>query len=240
MKKIFIFFLFSLTLFSAFPALSASSFLTRDEIPDGSIFLPLPPKVSDNDFIYDKLHYEWGKSIRNTSRGKQAVGDDNTSIDYLFKIFSEPFGLTISSENTPKIAELMTRVLATSHLAIEKSKTIVMRIRPFIRFNEPSAVPHKEERLKNNSSYPSGHTTMAWSLALVLAEINPANQNEILKRGFEYGQSRVIIGVHYQTDVDAARLLASALINRLQTNDDFAGQLKKARQEFINLKPSGN
>ena len=75
-----------------------------------------------------------------------------------------------------------------------------MRKRPYVEFNEPTAVPGDEEHLRYNSSYPSGHTTMGWGIALVLAEINPARQDEIIKRGFEYGESRVIVGFHYQAE----------------------------------------
>ena len=76
---------------------------------------------------------------------------------------------------------------------------------------------------------------MGWAIALVLAEINPDNQDAILKRGFEYGESRVIVGFHFQSDVDAARIITSALIIRLHANDDFMEQLAKAKAEF-NLK----
>ena len=69
----------------------------------------------------------------------------------------------------------------------------------------------------------------------MLAEINPARQNEILKRGYEYGESRVIVGFHFQSDVDAARVITSTLINRLHANDAFMQQLQKAKEEFLKL-----
>ena len=59
-------------------------------------------------------------------------------------------------------------------------------------------------------SYPSSHAAAGWAVALVLSELNPDRAEPILKRGYEYGQSRVIAGYHYQSDVDAARLAASA------------------------------
>lgn len=77
---------------------------------------------------------------------------------------------------------------------------------------------------------------MGWAIALVLAEINPERQDEILKRGYEYGQSRVIVGFHFQSDVDHARIITSTLVNRLHANDDFMRQLQKAKDEFSNKK----
>lgn len=213
-----------------------ASFLTQDEIPTGAKFLPLPPEPTDPAFEYDKLRYEWGKTMRNTERGKQAKEDAVHTLEYFSKIFSEPLGVVISQENTPEISALLDRLLATTSVCNRKSKSRIMRARPFMQFNEPTPVPEDEERLRKNSSYPSGHTTMGWAIALVLSEINPSRQDEILKRGFEYGESRVIVGFHFQSDVDAARVITSALVNRLHANEEFMQQLQKAKDEFLSKK----
>ena len=210
-----------------------SPFLTEDEIPTAAKFLPLPPKPGEEAFYNDKYRYEWGKTMRKTERGKQAIADAVHKLKYFSQIYSEPFGLEISKENTPEIYALIERLLATTKLCKDKSKKQIMRKRPYVEFNEPTAVPGDEENLRYNSSYPSGHTTMGWGIALILAEINPARQDEIIKRGFEYGESRVIVGFHYQSDVDAARLITSTLLNRLHANDEFMAQLQKAKAEFI-------
>lgn len=236
MKKIFsILFIFSILITTPCFA-EISSFLTEDEVPTASEFLPLPPKTTDAAFYNDWYRYEWGKTLRNTERGRQAVEDASHSLEYFYKIYSEPFGLTISNENTPEISALLKRLLATTYLCKDKAKSQFMRIRPFVQFNEATPVPQDEDKLRANSSYPSGHTTMGWGIALVLAEINPNRQNEILKRGYEYGESRVIVGFHYQSDVDHARVLTSALVNRLHANDEFMNQLQKAKDEFAQKK----
>lgn len=49
------------------------------------------------------------------------------------------------------------------------------------------------------------------------------------------GQSRVICGYHFQSDVDAARIVASAVVARLHANDAFVKQLNKAKDEFSKL-----
>lgn len=72
-------------------------------------------------------------------------------------------------------------------------------------------------------------------MALVLAEVNPARQNEILKRGYDLGQSRVICGYHWQSDVDAARVVGSAVVASLHNNPAFEAQLAKAKAEVHKL-----
>ena len=110
-----------------------------------------------------------------------------------------------------------------------------MRPRPYMLFGESTSVPQDEEALSHNGSYPSGHTAEGWAVALVLAEINVANQDAILQRGYDYGTSRVIVGYHWQSDVDNARIVASAVVARLHADDGFIEQLAKAKAEFKTL-----
>lgn len=121
-------------------------------------------------------------------------------------------------------------------LATRSAKNHYMRIRPFAFYNEATCRPDEESTLSKNGSYPSGHTTIGWATALVLAEINPARQGEILQRGYDMGQSRVICGYHWQSDVTAARMAASAMVARLHAEPTFAAQLQKAKDEFNGLK----
>ena len=107
-----------------------------------------------------------------------------------------------------------------------------MRKRPFMRFHEPTLTPSDEASLRKNGSYPSGHTLLGWSSALLLSAINPDRADTILARGLMYGESRVIVGAHWQSDVDAARLAASAAYAKLHTSERFLEQMRLARQEF--------
>ena len=124
-------------------------------------------------------------------------------------------------------------------LATRDAKNHYMRMRPFMFYGEQSLTPDDEKWLSTNGSYPSGHTSIGWATALVLAEINVARQDQILKRGFECGQSRVICGVHYQSDVDAGRVVGSALVARLHADATFTAQLAKAKKEFARLVKEG-
>ncbi|MBP5161136.1 MAG: phosphatase PAP2 family protein [Alphaproteobacteria bacterium] len=230
MKKIFLILLLLLACSAGYA--KAPAYLTKEEISTGAAFLPLPPQPSEAAFYNDWQRYQWGKTQRDTERGKQAIEDANDRLTYLAQIYSEPFGLQISPENTPEIWALLERTFATAVICKDEAKKRTMRNRPFVQFNEPTPVPKDEITLKHNSSYPSGHTTQGWAVALALAQINPARQDAILQRGFEYGESRVIVGFHFQSDVDAARLLTSILLNRLNANDEFRQQLDKAKTEF--------
>lgn len=107
-----------------------------------------------------------------------------------------------------------------------------MRPRPFMVMNEPTITPDDEVYLRKNGSYPSGHTILGWSTALILSSINPERADTILARGLMYGESRVIVGAHWQSDVNAGYVAAAAAYAKLQTSPRFMEQLAKARKEF--------
>lgn len=202
--------------------------------------LPPPPEMGSLQWFNDEARYYWGKQQRDTPRGDQAAADANVEGDGVPLAFSEAFGTKISKETTPEIYTLMLKMREDAgDLATRSAKKYYNRIRPFKYYNEMTCNPKQQAELSTNGSYPSGHTTIGWAEALVLAEINVDRQNEILKRGYEMGVSRVICGYHWQSDVDAARVVASAVVARLHANEDFQKQLAKAKKEFAKLVKDG-
>lgn len=210
-------------------------YLNTAEVPSSLTILMCPPDTASARFAYDREQYEWGKTLRDTPRGKQAISDANLdwNTDWADDAFGEAFGMPITKETSPALYKLLyTMQQDSGSLATAEAKEHYMRTRPFVFWNEHTSTPDHEEALAKNGSYPSGHTAIGWATALVLAEINPARATEILKRGFEFGQSRVIVGAHYQSDVDAGRVMGAAIIPILQNNKDFRKQLEKAKKEF--------
>lgn len=212
-----------------------STYFTADEMPNGVVFLPSPPDTTSILFISDYAQYMWGKTIRNTERGQEAIDHVVTSVSEMAALFSKPFGMTISREATPAIYKMLLKAIPTLRLSAVHPKETYMRKRPYVRMNETTPVPQEEEELRNSGSYPSGHTIRGWGMALLLAEINPAAQDALLKLGYEWGESRVILGYHWQTDIDAAIALASASYARLHTSQEFLDDMAKAREEYARL-----
>lgn len=203
------------------------------ELPNMLKWAPAPPDTMGAAFTYDIMQYMWGKEMRqNKERADIAIRDAVYSLECIAQEFSEPFGLTISEENTPEIWKLLRDAKATCEAISGFPKYYYKRKRPFVRFQEPTATPQFEPELRRNFSYPSGHTILGWASALLLTEINPERADTILARGMMYGESRVIVGAHWQSDVDAGRLAAAAAYARMHTSDRFLEQMRRARQEF--------
>ena len=46
------------------------SFLSKTDFADATKFIPAPPDTSSIAYLNDFNRYQWGKSMRNTARGK--------------------------------------------------------------------------------------------------------------------------------------------------------------------------
>ena len=209
----------------------ARYFLTVEQMPDASRFLPDPPVNGSEAFCLDSVVYEQGKALRGTPRGEEAVRDVKTKIDYIMRRFGAVMERDFTPENYPVTADFLFRSITTARLTVTTAKDKYHRMRPYQYFNEPTPVPEKEAK-DDLTSYPSGHTIRFWMAALVLAALDPAHQDDILKVGYEMGQSRTIVGFHFQSDIDAARLAASAAYARLSADRTWQKALRRAQREM--------
>ena len=233
MKKLMIMAVMTMATVCAQAQSDAEAYFTTQEMPDMLKWCPAPPDTVGAHFAYDIMQYMWGKQMRlDKERAAIAIRDAEYGLDCIIREFSEPFGMQISKEETPEIYKVLRDGTATCDSICRFPKKYYMRRRPFMRMHEPTLYPKDEPGLRKNGSYPSGHTILGWSSALLLSEINPDRADTILARGYMYGESRVIVGAHWQSDVDAGRLAASAAYARLHTSERFLEQMCLARLEY--------
>ena len=210
-------------------------YFTTDQLPDLIQSLPAPPDSLSHGFAYDVMQYQWGKAQRPDSvRAGMARRDAVWTYEALLGELAGPFGLALSEETTPAIWTVLVNSLATTDQMRVAPKAYYHRRRPFEVFNE-KMLTGEEAALSGEGSYPSGHTMRGWTAALLLAQINPAAADGLYARAWKYGESRVIAGAHWQSDVDVTRVAASIGYSRLQTSDRFQAEMARAQEEFRRL-----
>ena len=202
------------------------------DVPHGERFLNDPVDTASARYMADLMLYWSNKPIRYTERGDMARTEAEYSVHMMQKVMGEAMNLDINDEATPAISALLSYVLDKASTAADRLKPIRFRKRPFVQLGEPSAVAGDEEKERGKSSFPSGHTNLGWSTALVMAELANDHQDEILRRGYEYGHNRLIVGYHWYTDIEATRQLASALVARLHADPVFRQLMTAARAEY--------
>jgi len=208
-------------------------YMTVDQLPDLIKCLPAPPAFDSPEFSNDMMRFAWGKQQRlDEERAEIAKRDAVWSYEALLAEFDVPFGLHMSPEATPEIWKLMVTSLTTTDAMRVAPKAYYKRQRPFERFQD-KMLTDEEAELTGEGSYPSGHTMRGWTAALLLAEVNPAAADTIFARGWMYGESRVIVGAHWQSDVDASRVAASIGYCALHSSPEFREQMARAQQEYL-------
>lgn len=184
----------------------------------------------------DKQIYEYSKSIRGTEEGQKAIEDADWSVEYLLNIFGEVLKIKITKETTPILYTLLTTIYTKHQECHYEMSKIFFKERPYVYMKEQSTVKKDEKILKNVSSYPSGQSQLGWIFGQILSKVSPKDEIELLHRGWEYGQGRVITGYHWQSDVDLSREIANIFLYNLYQQDTFKQIIEKAKVEVIKQK----
>jgi len=210
-------------------------YLAADELPNSLELLPAPPADGSAAFARDKEISEQSVELRGTDRWDRAINDAELMFPAAADAFTEALGFEITEEDTPHLTILLRRTLTDAGLSTYAAKNHYKRPRPFMMNGQPVCTPEEEEALRKDGSYPSGHTAIGWAWALILCEVVPEKTDAILDRGYEFGQSRVICNVHWQSDVDSGRIMGAATVARLHANKNFLSDLKRAKKEAASI-----
>lgn len=214
----------------------APGYLKPADLPDSLMLLGAPPAKDSAAFARDEEARQAALALKKSARWDLAHQDADLVFPRPAQNYSCALGVRIDESTTPVIYQMMQRLLTDAGLSTYGVKNKYQRVRPFALHQEGTCTPGDEDLLRNDGSYPSGHTAVGWAWALVLAQISPERSNELLARGLSFGQSRVICNAHWQSDVDAGRVMGAATVARLQSDAAFQADIQAARQELEKAK----
>jgi acid phosphatase (class A) len=207
-------------------------YLSSFELPNSRSLLPPPPQPGSSAMKVDQEISDMYLNSDDSLRWRQAQVDANLDFPTGIDSFAEILHTKISLETAPHLYLLLTRVVEDASLSTASAKIYYMRQRPFIVNEQPTCDPEAEPYLRRSGAYPSGHSAIGWTWALILCEIFPEQTNEILIRGREFGESRAVCNLHWHSDVVEGRFMGSATVAALHGNSEFQHDLKKAKQEL--------
>ena len=211
-------------------------YLASESLPDSLALVPPPPAGDSATFARDEEVSRESLALRDTPRWDQAVKDADLAFPAAADAFTQALGFKVTEAGTPHLYMVLRRTLADVGLSTYAAKNHYTRARPFTRNNEPICTPDDEEGLRKDGSYPSGHTAIGWAWALILCEVVPEKTDAILARGREFGQSRVVCNVHWQSDVDEGRIMGAATVARLHADEGFRRELEEAKREVAGIR----
>jgi len=198
----------------------------------------LPPAPADDSLAKaaDLEVYFRTRSLIGTARAAEAHADDVAPRPAagVAPRFAYVLGVTLDERSAPHLLAMMERVRGDAELLLAPVKKSVGnggRPRPFVEFPQLPKCPISYPGLADSGSYPSGHATLGWLWGSILAETAPDYADALIARAMAFGDSRVVCGFHYPSDVAAGRLAASALLARLHADAGFQRDLAAARRE---------
>jgi acid phosphatase (class A) len=189
---------------------------------------PLPDSATDRDDVAAVMLRQQVDAAR-----RQAAELDGK---LLYDRFADVFGQPVRRDVAPALVQLLNRAVRQVSGPAFAAKDVFRRLRPYQRLQLSHVCGKTEVKPDPDSlkrtSYPSGHTAYGWTTALVLARVAPDKAQALLQRAVEYADSRVICGMHFPSDVEAGRQLATAVVAHLDNLPEFQRDLEAARAEL--------
>ncbi len=207
-------------------------YLPQEALPDSAALLPPPPAIGSAAAALDQDVARANLALRDTPRWRLATMDANLVFPEAAGAFSCALGAPITQQDTPRLYQMLRRVLTDAGFATFAAKDKYQHARPFMLDGQPICTPDKEKDLREQGSYPSGHTSVGWAWALLLAEASPAESTAILARGRAFGESRIVCNVHWRSDVIEGQFIGAATVARLHDEPEFLADLAAAKIEL--------
>lgn len=147
-------------------------------------------------------------------------------------IFVGLLGPAFNLAKLPATVKLLALVGEAESKASDPAKAFFHRNRPWIV--DPAiqtCTPHKPGPAA--TSYPSGHTTVGFAMAVVMANLIPSKSQSLMARATEFAENRLICGYHFRSDIVAGQTFGTVLALRLMEDASFRKQMDAARAELV-------
>ncbi len=216
-KLIFTFFLLTISLFAD------QYYIDKNSVNLMELLAP-PPRDGSPEDKEDLDSVLKAESKRTKAQGERALLDANLTV---FR-FADVMGADFTPAKLPLTKLLFERIKTDGDTIAWIVKDSYKRLRPFLA----SFAVHSLKPDTKGFSYPSGHATFAYECAVLLSKMVPEKRYEIFMRAEEYAKNRVILGVHYPSDVDAGMVGGTLLANEFLKNEKFMADFEAAKAEL--------
>jgi acid phosphatase (class A) len=210
-------------------ALAAAPFVTPEQV-DWKAVLPKPPEAN-SDQAKQEIEQMLKLQAHRTADEAKRCQDEESFTPFTF---SQVLGSWFNPDDLPETAEFLSQVTSQAAAVSATAKDYYNRPRPYAVDARIDPCLGRPE----SPSYPSGHSTDAMTLALVLSEMFPEHKDALIAQGKQIGDDRVLGGVHYPSDVDAGRILAKAIFAKMMDSPDFKAAMGKAKDECLAKEPA--
>ncbi|WP_246331611.1 phosphatase PAP2 family protein [Sphingomonas chungangi] len=193
---------------------------------DPALLLPEPPKDDTALGKAELAQLHVIDRMRTPDELARAKADDAVKS---VSIFTAVMGARFDLEKLPATKALFHTVREEEKAAADRAKDHFKRNRPWV--TDPSLHPCATDD-EPQSSYPSGHVTMGFSMAAILARLVPAKAPAIMARAADYAHNRLVCEVHFPGDVTAGEAYGLMVAERLMEQPSFRSEFDAAKLEL--------
>lgn len=224
--------------------LMAPAYLNSEQIQKLKNSVNFPANSSDQtraelDFLLEWQEKRTPEQVRRTSQVLAPIGYwphvnvkkdhdryQKNVYDLMFE-GKEVLGKQCTVANYPATFKLLQGVTKDMRIMEFTVKYHLLRARPYVL--EPKLRPLQ---IMGSPSFASGHTLWAYIQAFAWSELVPRKRQQFLDLAYEIGESREVMGIHYPSDEEAARVLAHNMLSAMWTNPTFQEDLNAAKREW--------
>lgn len=215
-------------------------YLSATEMPSSAALAPPPPTSGSAAFARDEEANRQALALHGSARWTLATQDAVLTFPEVAETFSCALNASISEARTPRLMTLLRRTLTDAGRSTSEAKKKYQRARPFMVNGKPICTPQREDALRSDGSYPSGHSAIGYALGLILSELAPEHADALIARGRQFGQSRLVCNVHWASDVAEGQMMGAAIVARLHAKPEFRADVEAARTELAALRAGAN
>ena len=206
-----------------YAAEEAKPFVTAKEV-DLTRYLPAPPandSKQTQDEIAELLQIQ---KSRTPEQAAAAVADAQEEVWR----FADVMGPKFSADKLPVTSAFFERIAATEGAVVDPAKDFWKRPRPHMISDQIQPIVKKSK----SGSWPSGHATLGYLMATLLADMVPEKKEALYARASQYAQNRVIAGIHYRSDTVMSRTAAALIAQKLFESTEFSTQFAATQKEL--------
>ena len=212
---------------SAF-ALSEKPYITQSDIDIASL-LPSPPAENSPAGQLDLQIVRDLQKNMTPERAKAVSGDLPQDV---YTIAGPVLGASFTKDKFPLTGAFIDKVVKDASFGVGPVKQKYMKPRPF-KYSADLATAFEDiAKSTGGATYPSGHSTTAFEVALILGTMLPSKRDALYERAYSYSINRVASGAAYMSDAEGGHITATLAVYEMMKKPEFRADYNAVKAEL--------
>jgi len=212
---------------SAF-ALSEKPYITQADVDIASL-LPSPPTETSPAGQLDLQIIRDLQKNMTPERAKAVRGDLPQDV---YTVAGPVLGPTFTKDKFPLTGEFIAKVVKDAGFGVGPVKQKYMKARPFKYSAELATAFEDIAKSTGGATYPSGHSTTAFEVALILGTMLPSKRDALYERAYTYSINRVTSGAAYLSDAEGGHITATLAVYEMMKKPEFRADYEAVKAEL--------